>query len=56
MSFILKGFVMKARLLVIASNLPRPIQWVVLIAMALVGVKLTGNAESFITSGPMTLP
>lgn len=47
---------MKAHLLVIASNLPRPVQWVVLIAMALVGIKLTGDAESFITSGRMSLP
>jgi hypothetical protein len=47
---------MKARLLVTLSKLPRPVQWVALMAMAFVGVKLTGNAESFLTSGLMTLP
>jgi hypothetical protein len=47
---------MKLRLLTIASNLPRPIQWVILATMAFVGVKLTGDAESFITSGRMSLP
>jgi hypothetical protein len=47
---------MKARLLTTIVKLPRPVQWMMLIAMAFVGVKLTGNAESFITSGQMSLP
>jgi hypothetical protein len=47
---------MKTRLLMVISKLPRPVQWAVVMAMAFVGVKLTGNAESFITSGFMTLP
>jgi hypothetical protein len=47
---------MKARLVVTIGKLPRPVQWVALMAMAFVGVKLTGSAESFITSGLMSLP